>query len=209
MANLFISLTQEIPVLDVLVNNAGYGLYGSVAETSLDDYRKNMDTNYLGVIRCTQAALPLLRKATVAQPRKRWGAAIVNISSIVGRRAMPRLSSYSATKFALEALSESLRLELWDQRISVSVVNPGVTRTEFGEAARGDRPSGFLDFKSGMDPLAVGRVIFRAAEHPTRNRYLTWSGKVCVWIETLCPTLPRLGPAPRSSAEALQRNLKP
>ncbi len=76
------------------------------------------------------------------------------VSSVVGRRSMPGLSSYCATKFALEALSESLRVEVADERISVSVVNPGVTKTEFGDAAVGTRPGAFLSFKKGMSSEA-------------------------------------------------------
>jgi short-subunit dehydrogenase len=119
----------------------------------------------------------------------RWGASIVMVSSIVGRRSIPRLSSYCATKFALEALSESLRIELRDERIAVSVVNPGVTRTEFGQVATGDRPSSFLSPDRGMSSEAVARVLLKASRGPMRNRYLTFSGKLCIFFEWLMPSL--------------------
>ena len=174
--------------LDVLVNNAGYGMYGSVEATSLQAYRDNMETNFIGVIRCTQAALPLLRAAATTSKR-RWGAAIVMVSSVVGRRAIPGLSGYSASKFALEALSESLRVELHDERISVSVINPGVTQTEFVSAAHGQRPKSFLSPNNGMTPEAVARVILQAVRKPKRNRYLTLAGKAGVLGEWLCPSV--------------------
>lgn len=186
VAQLFDRVRADFGILNVLVNNAGYGVYGSVEDTPIDAFRQNMDTNYLGLIRCTQRALPLLRVAA-ASPGK--SAAIVMVSSIVGRRAIPRLSSYSATKFALEALSESLRVELRDERISVSVVNPGVTKTEFGHVAVGERPGAFLAPDQGMSSEAVARVILKAARSPARNRYLTLYGKLCVITQWLAPSL--------------------
>ncbi|MEI6234588.1 MAG: SDR family NAD(P)-dependent oxidoreductase [Planctomycetota bacterium] len=185
---LFVTVQKEFGKLNVLVNNAGYGVYGSVEETSIATYQQNMETNYIGAIRCTQRALPLLREAAKAS-KARWGATIVMVSSIVGRRAMPRLSSYSATKFAMEALSESLRVELHDERIAVSVVNPGATKTEFGDSAVGNRPSSFLSFERGMAPKEVAEVILKAAKGSTRNQYLTLPGKLGVFAQWLSPRL--------------------
>ena len=175
-------------MLDVLVNNAGYGVYGSVEETTIPQFQQNMETNYVGVIRCTQNALPLLRKAATTS-KARWGAKIVMISSIVGRRSIPLIASYSATKFAMEALSEALRVELWDERIAVTVVNPGATRTDFGEAAKGNRPGTFLSLEQGMPVEKVARVILRAATSPNRNNYLTVAGKACVFVQWLAPRI--------------------
>ncbi len=185
---LFKTISSDFGKLNVLVNNAGFGVYGTVETTPISVFQQNMDTNYLGVIRCTQAALPLLRKA-VAGSTCRWGASIVMVSSIVGRRSMPQLSSYSATKFALEALSEALRLELWDDRIAVSVVNPGATRTEFGDSAKGNRPGTFLSFEHGMPSETVAKIILNAARSPKRNTYLTLAGKIGVFVQWLSPKL--------------------
>jgi len=177
--------------LDVLINNAGFGVYGSVEQTPLETYRANMETNFFGVIRCTQAALPLLRHA-VRDPlgrKRRWGAAIVMVSSFVGRRGLPLMSSYCATKFALEGLSESLRVELHDEGIAVSVVNPGVTRTDFLAAASGTRPANYVQPARGMSAEAVARVLLRCVRHPRRNRYLTLAGKCGIALEWLAPRL--------------------
>jgi len=172
--------------LDVLVNNAGFGVYGSVAATPLERFRANMETNYFGVIRCTQAALPLLR-ATAAQSTRRWGAAIVMVSSFVGRRGLPLMSSSCATKFTLEGLSESLRVELRDERISVSVVNPGVTQTEFVASAKGERPANYIPPKNGMTSAAVAQVILNCVRRPRRNVYLTGAGKAGIALQWLSP----------------------
>jgi short-subunit dehydrogenase len=172
--------------LDALVNNAGYGVYGSLEETALETVRANFETNVFGVLRVTQAALPLLRAAVQASP-KRWGAAVVNVSSFVGRRAVPNLSSYSATKFALEAFSEAFRLEVWDERIAVSVVNPGATQTEFFDAAEGTRPKGFAQPR--MTAETVAGHILRATKKPIRNIYLTAEGRAGLLAQWLAPSL--------------------
>ena len=175
--------------LDVLVNNAGFGAYGSVERMPLDTFRSVMETNYFGVIRCTQAALPLLRIAAESNSRKRWGAAVIMVSSFVGRRAVPAMGAYCASKFALEGLSESLRVELRDERISVSVVNPGVTQTEFVGAAHGKRPSQFISQSGGMTSEEVAAVLLHSVRRPKRNRYLTAAGKAGIFAEWLAPTV--------------------
>lgn len=175
--------------LDVLVNNAGYGVYGSVANTTMEQFRANMETNYFGVIRCTQAALPWLRAAVGQSSGKGWGAAIIMVSSFVGRRALPMMSSYCATKFAMEGLSESLRVELYDERISVSVVNPGVTQTDFVQAAKGSRPANFIQSQRGMTAAAVAEVLLRAVKYPRRNIYLTTEGRMGILFQWLAPRI--------------------
>ncbi|HYF49212.1 MAG TPA: SDR family NAD(P)-dependent oxidoreductase [Planctomycetota bacterium] len=189
VADAFAKVREKFGRLDVLVNNAGYGVYGSLAKTPLDKFRENMETNYFGVIRCTQAALPLLRVAAQASENrgKKWGAAIVMVSSFVGRRAIPYLSSYCATKFALEGLSEALRIELKDERISVSVVNPGVTQTDFVQSAHGLRPEAFLSSGKGMSSAEVARVILNVVKRPRRNVYLTGSGKMGMALQWIAP----------------------
>lgn len=183
VAAMFAKVKAEFGKLNVLVNNAGYGVYGTIEETPIENFAANMETNYLGVIRCTQVALPLLREAV----KRNEQASIVMVSSIVGRRAMPNVGSYCATKFALEGLSETLRVELHDDKIAVSVVNPGVTKTDFSKAAVGSRPPTFM--QGGMTSEAVARVILDAARWPVRNKYLTFSGKACVLMQWIMPKL--------------------
>jgi len=177
--------------VDALINNAGFGAYGAAERTSLDSFRAVMETNLYGVIRCTQSALPLLRAAAQSEPnaRKKWGAAIVMVSSFVGRRAVPAMSAYCASKFALEGFSESLRVELHDERISVSVVNPGVTQTEFVDSAAGKRPENFINQSGGMTSEAVAQVLLSAVRRPRRNRYLTAAGRAGLLTQWLFPTL--------------------
>jgi NAD(P)-dependent dehydrogenase (short-subunit alcohol dehydrogenase family) len=102
-------IVSEKGRIDVLVNNAGYGLFGAFEDLSLDDIKAQFETNFFGVIRVTQHVIPVMR----TQPNGRSGSSIiVNVASINGRIAFPVLSAYSATKFAIEGLSESIAYEL-------------------------------------------------------------------------------------------------
>lgn len=109
--------------IDVLVNNAGYGLVGAVEEIGEDELRHQMDTNFFGPLRLIQALLPHLRA--------RGGGHLVNISSIAGFRGQAGLGLYNASKFALEGLSEALMAELKPLGIAVTVVEPGSFRTNW------------------------------------------------------------------------------
>ena len=107
--------------IDVLINNAGYGLFGSVEDTSIEEIKAQFETNFLGVVRVTQQVLPLMRRQN--------SGTIVNVSSVGGRIGLPALSAYHSTKFALEGLSESIAFELEPFGIRVVIIEPGVIRT--------------------------------------------------------------------------------
>ncbi len=128
--------------LDVLVNNAGFGMVGSVEETSDRELRRIFDTNFFGALAVTRAVLPTLR--TQGSGR------ILNVTSIGGMNALyPGFGAYCATKFALEAESEALSLELKPFGIHVTIVEPGAFRTEFGGAANA-RPAAPLEAYRGQ-----------------------------------------------------------
>lgn len=110
--------------IDFLFNNAGYGVVGAVEETSDAELRAVMDTNFFGAVAVTRAVLPVMRA-------QRSGA-IVNISSMGGQMSFEGVSAYSATKFALEGMSEALALEVKPFGIKVLIVEPGAFRTSFG-----------------------------------------------------------------------------
>ena len=108
-------------VVDVLINNAGYDLYGATEEVGFDQLYDQVDTNFLGAVRMTLAVLP--------QMRARRQGKILNISSIGGLLALPYNSAYAASKFALEGFSESLRYEMIPFGVYVSLVEPGAVQT--------------------------------------------------------------------------------
>jgi Short-chain dehydrogenases of various substrate specificities len=114
-------IVTEKERIDVLVNNAGYGLFGSLEDVSIEEMKAQFETNFFGVIRVTQLVLPIMRKQK--------SGTIVNVSSVGGRIALPILSAYQSTKFALEGLSESMSYELEPFGIKVVIIEPGAIRT--------------------------------------------------------------------------------
>jgi len=122
-------ITAERGGIDVLINNAGFGMYGAMEDTTLDDARYQFEVNLFGLARLTQLALPYMRE--------RGAGKIVNISSVGGKIYTPLGAWYHATKHALEGWSDSLRLELKPLGIDVIVIEPGIIRTEFGDVMVG------------------------------------------------------------------------
>lgn len=161
--------------IDILVNNAGYGLIGAVEEIGPDEYRPLFETNVFGAIEVTRAALPIVRK--------RPGGRIVQISSNLGLAGRAGYGLYSASKFALEGLSEALANEVAPFGIAVIIVEPGAFRTEFlgRSIARGKRQIAAYDETSGAarttslanagkqrgDPKLAVQVILKAVDSQT------------------------------------------
>ncbi len=178
-------LAQDHPGgIDLLVNNAGYGVYGSVEETPLAVARRQFEVNLFGLADLTQRLLPAMRQ--------RHSGRIINVSSMGGRIYAPLGAWYHASKHALEGWSDCLRLELADFGIHVVVVQPGIIRTNFAETMQqpllersGNGPYGQLtkillegfadiyDARRSSSPNLVGRTIAAAAcaAHP-RSRYV-------------------------------------
>jgi NAD(P)-dependent dehydrogenase (short-subunit alcohol dehydrogenase family) len=118
---------QAEGAVGVLINNAGYSQSGAIETVSLDAARRQFETNVFGLVRLTQLVLPRMRE-------QRWGK-IVNVGSMGGRLSFPGAGHYHATKHALEAISDALRFELRGFGIDVILLEPGLIKTEFGEAA--------------------------------------------------------------------------
>ena len=113
--------------LDILINNAGYGSYGAVEDVSISEAQRQLEVNVFGAIRLTKLVLPLFRR----QHRGR----IVMVSSIAGRLTGPFGGWYHASKYALEALSDALRMETEEQGVKVAIVEPGLVKTPWGHIA--------------------------------------------------------------------------
>jgi NADP-dependent 3-hydroxy acid dehydrogenase YdfG len=124
----------ELGRLDILVNNAGLMLLGPIVGAPIEEWRRMVDLNLLGLLYCTHAALPHLISAAEGQPRE--VADVVNVSSVAGRTAGRSGAVYSATKFAVGAISESLRQELATRHVRVTVIEPGATDTELASHNR-------------------------------------------------------------------------
>lgn len=111
--------------IDVLINNAGYGLFSPLEEVTLDQIKAQFETNFFGIVRIVKEVLPVMRK-------QRNGI-IVNVSSVGGKVGTPLNPAYIASKFALEGLSESMRYELKQFGINIVIIEPGVIKTNFVE----------------------------------------------------------------------------
>jgi len=114
--------------LDLLVNNAGYGQFGCTEDVTIEEFREQFDTNFFSIVKIIQEVAPIMRKQK--------SGIIVNIGSIVGRMGLPGSSAYISTKFALEGLSECLRYELGMFGIKITIIEPGVIKTNFFDSMR-------------------------------------------------------------------------
>ena len=193
---------REAGPVEVLVNNAGYGVGGFVHDLSMDEIRAQMETNFFGAVAMVKAVLP----GMVARRAGR----IINVSSIAGRMSLPVMGAYSASKFALEGFTEALRAELLPFGVYASLVEPGTFKTDIffdnrRVAAAGKDPgSPFVKMSARMeklvdgllqrnrqDPQWVADVILKAATaRKPRLRYLVG------WDALAQGTLKRFGPWP-------------
>ncbi len=172
---------QHFGGLDILINNAGIGATGHFAESSPEVLRSIMETNFFGTTETTRAFLPLLRKGT--KP------AIVNISSIIGKRALPARSLYSASKFAVEGFSQAIRAELSKDGIDVLVINPGLTQTNFSQNMLERKAKLQLDHMRGMTSEQVAEASLRAIEKGKNNLNLTFKGRLLLFAARFLPGL--------------------
>lgn len=149
--------------LDILVNNAGVMLLSPAAEATLDDWRQMVELNLLALMGVTKTALPHLRAAK---------GHIVNVSSVAGRVANPGASGYAATKFGVVGFSESLRREVYADKVRVTVIEPGLVRTELGDHITNANSKAGLDQRlATMEALTaedIAASILYAVSQPAR-----------------------------------------
>ncbi len=190
------NVLSEAGRIDVLVNNAGYGLEGFAEETTLEQARAQFETNFFGLVRTTRAVLPLMRKA--------GGGHLVQMGSLSGLIGVPGEAFYSAAKHAIEGYSEALQHELHGFGIHVSIVEPGFFRTDFHSSIQvasdriadydGNRQQLLASFEDGLanggNPRTVAETVLRAIQaRQPRLRYP--AGRGAVWL----PRLRRIVPA--------------
>jgi NAD(P)-dependent dehydrogenase (short-subunit alcohol dehydrogenase family) len=189
--------------LDGLINNAGIVVAGPLEAVPIADFRRQLEVNVIGQVAVTQAFLPMLR-----QGRGR----IINMGSIAGRAAMPLMSPYSASKFALEAITDALRLEVQETGIHVSIIEPGAIATPIWEKSSKDaealeascspemreRYAALVHgVKRAVDGAAmraipvdavVAAVVHALTSPRPKTRYLVgWDAKVRAWMVKLLP----------------------
>jgi NAD(P)-dependent dehydrogenase (short-subunit alcohol dehydrogenase family) len=179
--------------LDIVVNNAGMGIAGPVENTSIEEAKSQLEVNFFGAFRVCRAALPAMR-------RQRSGY-IVNIGSIGGVIAIPYQAMYSASKFALEGLSEALRMEVRPFGIRVVIIEPGdhktaitqnrhVTENTYGHSFEAALARTAHDEQSGPGPEQIARLLYRIVQQRNpRLRYTIGPGaqRAAVWLKRLLP----------------------
>lgn len=192
------SVVSKYGRIDVLVNNAGFSMAGFAEDCSLDELREQFETNFFGAVSMTKTVLPVMRQQRAGH--------IIQVTSIAGRCAHPVLSSYSASKFALEGWSESLRIEMKPLGINVVIIEPGSFETEIWEtnvhvakrAFEKDSPNHerslrFRDYVrknvQKRDAIVVAQLIASVALDPKpRLRYVIGpDAKMMTWVSRLIP----------------------
>jgi short-subunit dehydrogenase len=180
--NAFVARTIErFGRLDVMICNAGFGVAGAIDEITPSQMRTLIDVNYMGTYFAARAALPVFRTAKRGH--------LIFISSIVGKRGVPYMGAYAATKFAQVGLAECLRAELAGSAIHCSVVYPVSTDTEFFAVMSEHTGTQITRAKYGprQDVDVVAAAIARAIERPVPEVFPNFSSRVLVWFNTFAP----------------------
>ena len=193
--NSIISKTKENTIYG-LVNNAGYVEPGAVEDITMDNLREQFETNFFGLVGFTKKVLPLMMIQRDGGVGLGVGAArIVNVSSLAGLISLPLIGAYSAAKHALEAISDALRMELWDTNIKIITINPGVIetniydilKTKVDDIIANNKHSRFIGSYNkyfikrnyaGLKPNVVAKVICNAISSPNpKQKYVVGSTK--------------------------------
>jgi 3-oxoacyl-[acyl-carrier protein] reductase len=166
MARAVLEAERQFGGLDVLINNAGIGRYGPIAEQSPEEWRRVIEVNVLGVFHATRAALPAIRR--------RGGGQVIAISSGAARQGYPNMSAYCTSKAALEGFMRALAAEVADEPIKVATVIPGSILTDFGVRTREDRQASGQKF---LEPEDVADAIYFLLAQTGR----AWTQEMTVW----------------------------
>ncbi len=188
-------IEKQFGRLDVLVNNAGFGIIGAVETCSMEDIRSQFEANFFGTVHLTQELLPLFRKQN--------SGTIMTVTSIGGKMVFPYFGIYNATKHALEAVQESLWLELFSTNIRIKTFEPGFTQTKFATSGmrRGSKEIDFYqktiealektleEGNSGTPPAKIGEAIYKAV-HDGKNDLRYHAGRLATPLLLLRKFLP-------------------
>ena len=178
-ARMLAAAQENFGGLDVLINNAGIGAMGRFDEATEDRMRQIFEVNFFAVCEFIRESLPLLKAGH--EP------VIVNLSSVLGHRAVPLKSEYCASKFAIHGFSDAIRAELSQDGIDLLLVSPSTTDSEFFDAAIDDPTK--RDWKKGgaMSPEVVASRTLRAIKKRRHEIILTFGGRILVWLDRMIP----------------------
>ena len=170
---------QQFGGVDLLINNAGIGAMGRFDDADADRMRKVFDVNFFAIAELTRLALPKLKLGN--------DALIVNMSSILAHRAAPLKSEYCASKFALHGFSDSIRAELAKDNVSLLLVSPSTTDSEFFDSAIEDQTGKNWKKRGSMPPDVVAAKTIRAIRKRKHEIIMTHGGRFLVWLDRLVP----------------------
>lgn len=192
------AVLQKEGRIDILINNAGMGISGAIEDFTAEEAKLQMDSNFYGMFQVIQAVLPSMRQQV--------SGTIINISSIGGLMGLPFQGFYAASKFAVEGLSESLRMELKHFKINVVVINPGDFFTNFTSSRQivsksGNSSAYEIQFRKtlaviekdetgGLPPVKIAQTIYKVLQKKkpgTRYIVSTFEQKLAVWLKDLLP----------------------
>lgn len=168
---------KKFDKIDVLVNNAGFAIYGSVSNLSMEEIESQMQTNYFGMVYCTKNFLPILQKQNSGH--------IVNVASVAASFGLPGIAPYCASKFAMLGFSEGLKHELRETNIGVTVVSPIMVRTNFFDHESFANMPKYSP--TSLDPKTVAQAIIAASESPRLEIIVPNIVRIGVWLKHTIP----------------------
>ena len=173
------TVIEKFGTVDVLVNNAGFGIYNTVEKTKIDEMESQISTNFLGMMYCTKSFLPKMLQQRSGH--------IVNVASVAGSIGIPGMASYCASKFAMLGFSESLSHELKGTGVGITVVSPIMVRTNFfNHESFGKMPRYSA---TSLDPKTVANAIVKAASSPRLEIVVPQFVRFVIWIKQTLPYL--------------------
>ena len=185
-------IRRTVGVPDIVVNNAGVGVFGSFLNTPMNAVRRIIDINLYGVYNGCHAFLPMMLETN--DPRH-----LVNVASLASISPMPNMSAYAASKYAVDGLTEVLAMELNDTNVDVTCVHPGVINTPIAQAKSYNGDAGLEQERRlgeyyqahGSDPAVVAKGIVEAVRHGCAHLYVGNKAPVTAKVKRLSPTLMR------------------
>lgn len=168
---------EKFGKIDVLVNNAGFAIYGRVSDLTIEEIESQMNTNYLGMIYCTKNFLPFFLKQRSGH--------IVNVASLAGSFGLPGIASYCATKFAMLGFSEGLKHELKGTGVDVTVVSPIMVRTNFFDHKSFKNMPKYSP--TSLSPHTVAKAILRASNSPRLEITVPQAARAAIWAKHNLP----------------------
>ena len=163
--------------VDILINNAGFAIYGSVSDLSIDEIELQMQTNYLGMVYCIKKFLPSMLHQKSGH--------IVNVASVAASFGLPGIASYCASKFAMLGFSEGLKHELKNSGVDITVVSPIMVRTNFFDHPSFEKMPKYSP--TSLDPKAVAKAVAKAANSKKLEIIVPSVVRSMVWMKHTFP----------------------